>query len=465
MPRKLRFAFLIVVVVLAVPAATAHAVARMPVGFFDDPSFRWSQEPATNLASAQAANGSIVHILVNWASVAPKRPANPLNGNDPAYHLSDIDAMVQTAPKYGLQVLLTIALTPPWANGGKTPNYPPKNLNDLTQFSQMLATRYNGSKAGRGVVTRFSVWNEPNLQLFLAPQFNGSKIVSPGVYAKLFMAAYKGIKAGNKNALVAAGETSNRGHNHPTGGVSDSVAPATFARMVSEANPKLPLDAWATHPYPTAYPLGPNQKVAYPNVGFSTMDKFGADLQKWFNKPVPIWVTEYGEQTAPYPFGPVSFSQQAAHAKQALQLAAKSPYVQMFIWFILRDSNAQTWFSGLETVAGKKKPSFNTFKATAKGIVGQSQVVKPGKTFSVKVPLPILAAYNAPGSKVGMTYKVYLGKKVENVAQPLLPLAKDGTVTIKVNFAPVKGKTYTMIVNANDKTSRMEQQNILLLPS
>ena len=466
MPRKLRFAFLIVVVVLAVPAATAHAVARMPVGFFDDPSFRWSPDAGKNLASAQSANGSIIHILVNWASVAPTRPANPLNGNDPAYHLSDIDAMVQTAPKYGLQVLLTIALTPPWANGGKTPNYPPKNLNDLTQFSQMLATRYNGSKAGRGVVTRFSVWNEPNLQLFLAPQFSGSKIVSPGIYAKLFMAAYKGIKAGNKNALVAAGETSNRGHNHPTSpSSSDSVAPATFARLVSEANPKLPLDAWATHPYPTAYRLGPNQRVAYPNVGFSTMDKFGADLQKWFKKAVPIWVTEYGEQTAPYPYGPVSYAQQAAHAKQALQLAAKSPYVQMFIWFILRDSNAQTWFSGLQTVSGKKKPSFNAFKSTAAGIVGQSQVVAPGKTFSVKVPLPILAASNSAGTKVGMTYKVYLGKTVQYVSQPLLPLAKDGTVTIKVNFRPVKGKTYTMTVNANDKTARMEQQNILLLPS
>ncbi len=275
MPRKLRFAFLIVVVVLAVPAATAHAVARMPVGFFDDPSFRWSPDAAKNLASAQAANGSIIHILVNWASVAPTRPANALNGNDPAYHLSDIDAMVQTAPKYGLQVLLTIALTPPWANGGKTPNYPPKNMNDLTQFSQMLATRYNGSKAGRGVVTRFSVWNEPNLQLFLAPQFSGSKIVSPGVYAKLFMAAYKGIKAGNKSALVAAGETSNRGHNHPTSpAISDSVAPATFARLVSRGQPEAAArrvgDASRIR-RPTR--SGRTRGSLIPNVGFSTMDQ------------------------------------------------------------------------------------------------------------------------------------------------------------------------------------------------
>ncbi len=467
MPRKLRVAFLVVVVVLAVPAATARAAARMPVGFFDDPSFRWSPETTKNLASAQAANGSIVHILVNWSTVATKRPAHPLDGNDPAYHLSDIDALVRSAPKYGLQVLMTIALTPSWANGGKTPNYPPTNLNDLTQFSQMLAHRYNGSKPGFGVVTRFSVWNEPNLQLFLAPQFKGSKIVSPATYAKLFMAAYKGIKAGNPNALVAAGETSNRGHNKPTGGVSDSVAPATFARLVAEANPKLPLDAWATHPYPTKYSIGPGQKVAYPNVAFSTMSRFGADLKKWFKKPVPIWVSEYGEQTRPeYSQGGISYAEQSAHAKAALKLAQANPYVQMFVWFILRDSTHQTWFSGLIQTDGKKKPAYNNFKATAAGIVGQSQVVAPGKTFTVKVPFPIMAYYNAPGTKVGLTYKILIGTRLYAIGQPLLALSRDGTLSIKVNnFKPAKGKTYTMRALANDKTGRQEQQIIELLPS
>jgi hypothetical protein len=438
----------------------------MPVGFFDDPSFRWADNTPPNLASAQSANGNIIHVLVNWASVAPTRPTNALNGSDPAYHLSDIDAMVQLAPKYGLQVLMTIALTPKWANGGKTANYPPKNLNDLTQFSQMLATRYNGSKAGRGVVTRFSVWNEPNLQLFLAPQFNGSKIVSPAAYAKLYMAAYKGIKAGNSTALVAAGETSNRGHNHPTSIVTDSVAPATFARLVAQANPNLPFEAWATHPYPSAYPLGPAQRVSYPNVSFSTMDRFGADLQKWFHRPVPIWVTEYGEQTfPPYSHGGVSYAVQASHAKLALQLAAKSPYVQMFIWFILRDSNALTWFSGLQTAAGVKKPAYNVFKATAAGIVGQAQTVKPGKAFSVRVALPILANYNGPGSKIGVTYGVNLGKIKEYIAQPLLRMMRNGTVTVTVPFRPVAGKTYTMTASANDDGGRKEVVRIVLLPA
>src|SRR6202012_4589046 len=113
------------------------------------------------------------------------------------------DTMMESAQRYGFEVLLTISGTPKWANGGQTPNHPPTNLANLTQFAQMIATRYNGSHPGLGAVSPFAVWNEPNLQLFLTPQYVGNTIVSPGIYARLYMAAYKGIKKGNPNALVA----------------------------------------------------------------------------------------------------------------------------------------------------------------------------------------------------------------------------------------------------------------------
>ncbi len=468
--RKLRFVLPVIVVLLAISAASAKAVARMPVGFFDDPSFRWAAEPTVNLASAQKANGSIIHVLANWSTIAPTKPARPLNGSDPAYHLSDIDALARSAQKYGFEILLTIYGTPKWANGGKAPNYPPTNLTNLTQFSQMLALRYNGTNPGYGVVTRYSVWNEPNLGSFLSPQFSKSgKIVSPATYAKLYMAAYKGIKAGNKVALVAAGETSNRGLNHHVASATDSVAPATFARLLSVANPKLPFDAWATHPYPSgAYTLGPAQKVAYPNVGFSTMSRFGADLQKWFHRQVPIWVTEYGEQTKPehtgYPRG-VSYAQQAVDVKKALQLASASPYVQMFVWFIFRDSTPATWFSGVVTKSGTKKPAYTTFATTAKGMVGDTEYVTAGKKISVSLAVPIMTYRNAIGAKVGMTYYLYDGKKLVSIGQPLVPIQKGGMITVPVKYVAAKGKTYTLALAINDKHGYKENKTLLLLPN
>jgi Cellulase (glycosyl hydrolase family 5) len=466
-PRKLRLALFVALTLVALPAATVRAEPRMPVGFYDDPSFRWSTNPTENLASASAANTSIIHVLADWATIAPTKPASPLNGADPAYKLSDLDAVISSAQAYGLQVLLTIADTPPWANGGQTPNHAPTNVSYLTQFSQMLATRYNGKHAGRGVVNRFSVWNEPNLESFLTPQFSGAKIVSPGIYVKLYLAAYKGIKAGNPKALVAAGETSNRGHNHPTAGPGPvSVAPATFAHLVAVADPKLPFDAWATHPYPSVYALGPTQKVAYPNVSMSNLSKLGASLKEWFHRPVPIWVTEYGEQTKPqYTTGGVSYAQQARDAKKALQIAAANPYVQMFIWFIFRDSNAQTWFSGVVTKSGAKKPAYAVFKATAKGIDGQSQTVSPGKVFPMTMAIPYLTFRDPPGAKVILNYTVRLGKKVVASGDPAMKIQSNGTVTFTVEFDPQKGKTYSMTALFNDKNGETEQEQVALLPS
>ncbi len=463
--RMLRSVVLIAVVLVALPAAAARPAERMPIGFYDDPSFRWSSQDAANLAGARSAHASVVHALVNWATTAPTKPAHPLNGSDPAYHLADIDALVSAAEKYDMQVLLTITGTPGWANGGQTQNHPPTNLNDLTEFAEMLAARYSGRHPGLGIVTRFSIWNEPNLGLFLVPQFVGTKIVSPAIYARLFMAAYKGIKAGNPNAVVAAGETSNRGRNHPTGSPGqDSVAPGTFAQLLAQAAPTLPFTAWATHPYPSNFPLGPAQKVAFPNVAFSTMTEFGQSLAKWFHRTVPIWVTEYGEETKPEFVYGVSYSQEASDAQKALQLAAANPYVQMFVWFIFRDSNGQTWFSGLEKANGQKKPAFATFATTASGIVGQTIPVRPNAHFKISVAVPFMLSFDPPGTEIGIKYTIKSKSQVLGAGEAREPLQSNEDVTFPVAFNPAKGVSYTMTVSVNDIHGQTEQHVIALIP-
>ena len=52
----------------------------------------------------------------------------------------------------------------------------------------------NGRKhQGYPAVRFWSIWNEPNLNQFLAPQYDGKgKIVSAANYAKLYRAAYAG---------------------------------------------------------------------------------------------------------------------------------------------------------------------------------------------------------------------------------------------------------------------------------
>lgn len=462
MQRFARVALICLIALLALPAASVTAATRMPIGFFDDPSFRWVGATDANLALARKANASVIHVLADWSQIAASKPASPLNGNDPAYKLADLDALVRTAPRYNLQVMIAIARTPKWANGGQTPNHAPTNMNTLKQFAQMLASRYNGFRPGFGSVSRWAVWNEPNLELFLTPQFEGSKIVSPSIYAKLYRAAYAGIKAGNPLAQVAAGETSNRGRNRPSAG-SGSVAPATFARLLAQADPTLPFAAWATHPYPTSPRLGPKARVAYPNVTMTRLTQFGASLEQWFHRRVPIWVTEYGQQTQPeYSLG-VSYAQQAADAKAALQMAAANPYVEMFVWFILRDSTDQTWNSGLVTSRGTKKPAFAAFAAAAKEIVGQNQVIARGKFPTVRLDVPFLAYGQAVGAIVGITYRVYDGKKLMVVAQPRARIAADQSVSFVARFTPVKGRSYILTASIGDKNGRVNKRTVSLV--
>lgn len=445
-------------------AGTARATTRMPVGFYDDPSFRWSPVATQNFASAQKAGATIVHTLADWAQIAPTRPTQPLSGDDPAYNLADLDQFVQNAAAHGMQVIVTITGTPKWANGGKTPNYPPRSLATLTQFAHMLAARYNG-KQGHGIVTRWSIWNEPNLGRFLAPQYRGKRIVSGATYAKLYLAGYRGIRAGNRYAQVAAGETSNRGRDRPTGAVgNDTVAPATFAHLVAQANSHLPFAAWATHPYPSEYRLGPGQKVKYPNVALSTMSRFGADLKKWFHRSVPVWITEYGEQTRPEDkFGGITYARQAADIKRAMALAQANPYVQMFIWFIFRDSTSATWASGIEKRSGARKPGYAAFAAKARAIDGQTQTLTRSRTMSVKVAVPVFSSVDSPGASIQLTYLLKLGSRVAKHGTVTAKLAADQTVTLKVTRPSAKAR-YTLSVTATDDNGETAKRTIALIP-
>jgi hypothetical protein len=460
----LRIAPFVLVALAAIPAATAQAAQRMPIGFFDDVSFRYAPEHQQNLADAAAAGASVIHTTANWAAIAPTRPHSALNGNDPAYHLNDLDELVASAGRYGLRVMIDITGSPKWANGGHTPNYMPKNIVDFANFVRMLATRYNGNTAGRGSVTLWSIWNEPNLQQFLYPQFSGKRIVSVANYARLLKAGYAAIKGANPSALVAAGETSAQGRDKPLKGASETVAPGTFARLLAQQK-GVRFDAWAHHPYPTSPSAKPLEQVRYPNVTLSQLPRFEKDLKTWFHRAVPVWITEYGHETKPGEPHGVSNATQAAYAKQALTVARKDPNVQMFIWFTFRDNAGNPWQSGLEQPSGAHKPSYAAFASIARVVAGTTQTVKAGRPPTIKLYAPYLSFYNAPGSSIGMTYRVFDGTKPVTVAQPAPLLNPDESVTFVATFKPVKGHTYTIDATLNDPNGHQETVNAAVVAS
>ncbi len=316
----------------------ASAEPRMLIGFQDDPSLRWRDDRLGVFDVAQQANAGIVRTTVYWSRIAEKRPATATNPFDPTYRFDDLDEFVRNAGLHGMEVMLTIWGTPSWANGGKGQNYAPTNMADMQNFARAVATRYSGRLRSYPFVRYYTIWNESNLGQFLSPQYDSKgKPIAPAIYARIYRAAYAGIKAGNARALVGIGETSARGRDRFLGkaGTQETESPGRFAKLLSEQKPALQFAAWSHHPYSTSPSQPPTQKVRWPNVALTQLPKFEDELKSLFKrKSVPIWITEYGYETKPgEPLG-VTLSQQAAYARQALNIAAGNPDVQMFIWFI-----------------------------------------------------------------------------------------------------------------------------------
>ena len=180
---------------------------------------------------------------------------------------------------------------------------------------------------GYPFVRFYTIWNESNLATFLVPQFDAQgRIVSPRNYAKLAKAGIAGIKAGNGRALVAIGETSSNGRDKKRSGLTDTVAPATFMKGVAAAMGKVEVHAWAHHPYPFPVNQKPTQLVRYPNVTLRSMPQFEKDIDIAFKrKNIPIWITEYGNETRPGEPKGVTESQQASYIPQAITMARKDP--------------------------------------------------------------------------------------------------------------------------------------------
>jgi hypothetical protein len=355
-----------------------------------------------------------------------------------------------------MEVILTLSGTPRWANGGRSPNVMPKRVADFTAFAQAIASRYSGRFEGYPFVRFWSVWNEPNLQLFLAPQFDSrGRSVAPRNYARLYTAAYAGIKAGNRRALVGIGETSARGSDNPTG-LRPIHSPGRFAELLAKANPRLKFDAWSHHPYPSTPNLSPAQKVRWPNVTLASLPRLEENLKTWFKrKTVPIWVTEYGHETKPPDTLGISYAKQAAYIRQSIAIARGYPFVTMFIWFVFQDDPGQPWDSGLYTPAGVPKGSSPPrFSIAARPLDARNTVFQ----FRRGTVTPLVTLYTRrycvtaiTGTTIGATWRVFLRGRLVGVGQQASPLKADCTIAVRLRgFTVAKNKSYVATVELND---------------
>jgi len=391
----------------AVQAATAgskkpgkKASSHLLVGINDEANTLYGNTtPAFQLLSSLKTQVLRVNLYWGgnqWAISRGAKPTDPTDPGDPAYNWAIYDRLVRYATTFNIKLVFSILFTPSWANGGKGKNVAPTNADDLRQFASAAAERYSGlwtpptwqqdESYGNGntplpKVSMWTAWNEPNNPNWLSPQYkrSGGKwvVASATAYAKICNAIYTGIHGviiGAGQGLVggeqvACGVTGPKGNDAP-GTKRASVDPLSFMIATKKAGLKT-FDVYAHHPYSDAGTEGPSfvptgnhaRRIQLGNIGVLL-----TQLTKLWG-PKHLWITEYGYQTNPpdKTYG-VSWAKQAAYMKQAYAMARANPRIDMMLWFLVKDEpNLGGWQSGLLTVGGKKKPSWNAFLSLPRG--------------------------------------------------------------------------------------------------
>lgn len=262
-----------------------------------------------------------VRIDVGWNSLEPQDPRQA--GRSPWY-TGLLDNCVAQAQRRQLQVLMTVHQTPPWANGGDPPAYPPLNPQDFSNVMAWLAARYPA-------VGAFEIWNEPDArqQFFMIHGDDPDGTRRAAAYTQLLKAGFAGVRQGNPNALVVFG--------------APSTNDDKFISQVYAAGARGAFDVMATHPYQGVADAPPDHPDDPPpgNVWwFSHLPAVRAVMVANGDMAKPVWLTEYGwsvgpeSDSVPNWLRRVTPEQQADYLEAAVDLARKAyPYVQMMAWY------------------------------------------------------------------------------------------------------------------------------------
>jgi hypothetical protein len=387
-----RSPFLVVAVALCLSAAAAPAsAASLQLGFLDDVQTGPPETAQPWLARAVASSADVVRISSGWGGLSPTRPAEPTNPADPAYNWAGLDQAVRGTAAAGLAPFVSLAGAPAWAEGAKKPAGPSvggwkPDAKAFQAFAQALARRYDGTypdPTNLGAllprVKAFQPWNEPNLDLYLSPQWTrkGRTFTNTGpvIYRNLLNGFYRGIKAAQPSATVVSGGTAPFGDPQPGG---RRTMPARFLRTMLCLDRKLRttcrqttrFDAIAHHPYsvgaPTRKALNPDD-VSIPDLAKLTRPvaaavRKGRALPR---KSKPLWITEISyDSRGPDPDG-VPLKTHARYVQQMLALLNRQG-ARVITWFQLRDqapvpSYAATNQSGVYFRDGRAKPAQTAF--------------------------------------------------------------------------------------------------------
>jgi hypothetical protein len=329
--------------------AGSGAAATSPVPSLQDDRLALpSVDPAPRVRLMAELGARVIRVDLRWDLVAPRRPAAPTDPADPAYDWRHYDAVVAAARANRVQVLFTVWGTPAWAADPAVPRGPypavatrPRDPADFGAFGAAVAARY----APRGVHL-WEAWNEPNIPLFLRPQYRreGGRwtAVSPSTYSRMLRAFYAAVKSIDRTATIGGAVTAPVGDQCPSSCPDDAdgrVTPIAFLRGLAAAGNRPPMDVYSHHPYPITGPrtstfAGANYVDLY-NLG-----RLRSAIDRTYLRGKRLWLTELGFSTRPVREYPTAFSEprQAQYLADAYRRLRGDRRVAIVTWFFLQDN-------------------------------------------------------------------------------------------------------------------------------
>jgi hypothetical protein len=416
--------------------------------FFEDEGLL-HQNPAAALAQFKALGVDRVRVYVPWDTIAPAPGSHVVpqfQAADPAAYpaagWSPYDQIVQAARARGIGLDFTLGgPAPVWADGPGGPKHGgvgawKPSAPDFGAFVRAVGTRYNGSYRPPGVATPlprvdfWSVWNEPNYGVDLAPQTidNSTVEVSTQLYRGLLDAAWRALSAtGHARDTILFGETAPRG-------ITTGNGPATFAGMVplrflralycvdsdfrelrgaaatlrgcpadpsgsaqfARRHPALFLaSGFADHPYPQGA-LAPN--IATPGepdyadlATLGNLERTLDRLQATYGsaRRLPIYSTEFGYHTdPPEPLRP-SPALAAGYLNWSEYISWRDPRVRSYDQYLMLDSPSGHFATGLKFDNGTPKATFAAFRLPLYLPVVRTAAGQPIEVWGCVRPAPV----------------------------------------------------------------------------
>ena len=229
----------------ASPVPAASASTSQDAIFQDDGQLR--ANPLGTLQQLRCLGVTRVRVGIPWNLIAPngtstRRPAG-FNASDPAargYHWSTYDEIARAGRTEGINLYFVIVgPAPRWAVGpgvphGGLPGPWRPSVKEFGSFVTALGKRYSGTYQGLPKISFFSVWNEPNYGIYLAPEATNhdSVEVAAGQYRGLVDAAWTALaRTGHSHDTFLWGELAPHGYDHPIGNYN-VMRPLRFIRAL-----------------------------------------------------------------------------------------------------------------------------------------------------------------------------------------------------------------------------------------